>query len=252
MNGDVIGVDDEYQPIIDEDQLNQWRDERWPELNEIDNNNIVIVLVGDKQECNKSSGGEEQELDESQENTNNPQHDHCQNESQTLQQSQQIFDEQQLSENEDQQPNNISHSSSKCDMRNSCSRDLVYSTSFNYDSSNNACDDHNGVVIIDNNDVNYDDDFDTNSNLEAINADDSGGGSYEDSNPMQGSQRNSLEKDDYDDEEDEIDVISTDVSCYDQVMINNRHADEGIIVIADDLFKINNGDGIYTNPFVGW
>ncbi|XP_037919047.1 tyrosine-protein phosphatase 10D isoform X2 [Hermetia illucens] len=28
MNGDVIGVDDEYQPIIDEDQLNQWRDER--------------------------------------------------------------------------------------------------------------------------------------------------------------------------------------------------------------------------------
>lgn len=172
--------------------MNQWKAERWQELNENDNNNVVIVLVDDKQEL-KDCEGEQQ---------NDTIH---------------------------QQPN-IIYSSSSCDIPNSCSRDLIFTNSLN-------------------DEQNYDEDYDNKSNLEAINADDSGGGSYEDSNPMQGSQRNSLEKDD-DYDEDEIDVISTDVSCYDTIVINRN--DDVTIVIADDLIKVNSGDGIYTNPFVGW
>lgn len=76
---------------------------------------------------------------------------------------------------------------------------------------------------------------------------DSGGGSYEDSNPMQGSggstsgsHRNSLEKDDDDD------VISTDVSCYDQLIASTKLEDAGV-----DEEYLKKGGGVYANPFLG-
>lgn len=107
-----------------------------------------------------------------------------------------------------------------------------------------------------------DEDFDCEyeTNLEVNNAnDDSGGGSYEDSNPIQsstgGSNRNSLEKDD---DEIDIDVISTDVSCYDQ-LLGTRNDDDVTTIVGDgDIIKIKNGgigtngEGIiYANPFLG-
>lgn len=76
---------------------------------------------------------------------------------------------------------------------------------------------------------------------------DSGGGSYEDSNPMQGSggsttgsHRNSLEKDDEDD------VISTDVSCYDQLIASTKLDEAGV-----DENYLKKGGGVYANPFLG-
>lgn len=70
------------------------------------------------------------------------------------------------------------------------------------------------------------------------NNDDSGGGSYEDSHALHsslgGSNRNSLEKDD---DEIEVDVISTDASCYDQLLgssCNTRNDDDEIATIVGD------------------
>ncbi|KAH8270980.1 hypothetical protein KR044_007519 [Drosophila immigrans] len=71
------------------------------------------------------------------------------------------------------------------------------------------------------------DEFETHIDAKSNNAnDDSGGGSYEDSHALHsslgGSNRNSLEKDEDEDEDEdddiEVDVISTDVSCYDQLL----------------------------------
>uniref|UniRef100_A0A1I8P4X2 Uncharacterized protein n=1 Tax=Stomoxys calcitrans TaxID=35570 RepID=A0A1I8P4X2_STOCA len=70
------------------------------------------------------------------------------------------------------------------------------------------------------------------------NNDDSGGGSYEDSHALHsslgGSNRNSLEKDD---DEIEVDVISTDASCYDQLLgssCNTRNDDDEIATLVGD------------------
>ncbi|KAL5277337.1 hypothetical protein ACFFRR_002530 [Megaselia abdita] len=75
---------------------------------------------------------------------------------------------------------------------------------------------------------------------------DSGGGSYEDSNPMHGSggstsgsHRNSLEKDDEDD------VISTDVSCYDQLIASTKLEEANV-----DEEYLKKGGGVYANPFL--
>ncbi|XP_026846384.1 tyrosine-protein phosphatase 10D-like [Drosophila persimilis] len=75
------------------------------------------------------------------------------------------------------------------------------------------------------------DEFETHIDAKSNNAnDDSGGGSYEDSHALHsslgGSNRNSLEKDD---DDIEVDVISTDVSCYDQLLgssCNTRNGDD--------------------------
>lgn len=117
--------------------------------------------------------------------------------------------------------------------------------------------------------------------------DDSGGGSYEDSHALHsslgGSNRNSLEKDE-DDDDIEVDVISTDVSCYDQLLgssCNTRNDDDDIATIVGDgenytklskhsikaslngggvgSYGVVNGSGglgenggiIYANPFMG-
>lgn len=108
--------------------------------------------------------------------------------------------------------------------------------------------------------------------------DDSGGGSYEDSHAMHsslaGSNRNSLEKDD---DDIEADVISTDVSCYDQLLgtsCNTRNDEDEIATLVGEgesytkLCKTGvkgtttlngvgsggvgeNGGIIYANPFLG-
>lgn len=89
-----------------------------------------------------------------------------------------------------------------------------------------------GIVVEDVEDVLYmHDEFETHIDAKSNNAnDDSGGGSYEDSHALHsslgGSNRNSLEKDD---DDIEVDVISTDVSCYDQLLgssCNTRHGDD--------------------------
>ncbi|XP_054727109.1 tyrosine-protein phosphatase 10D-like [Anastrepha obliqua] len=107
--------------------------------------------------------------------------------------------------------------------------------------------------------------------------DDSGGGSYEDSHAMHsslaGSNRNSLEKDD---DDIEADVISTDVSCYDQLLgssCNTRNDEDEIATLVgegDNYTKLcktvvkgkaalngvgnggigENGGIIYANPFM--
>ncbi|XP_018800202.1 PREDICTED: tyrosine-protein phosphatase 10D-like [Bactrocera latifrons] len=107
--------------------------------------------------------------------------------------------------------------------------------------------------------------------------DDSGGGSYEDSHAMHsslaGSNRNSLEKDD---DDIEADVISTDVSCYDQLLgtsCNTRNDEDEIATLVgegDSYTKLcktgvkgtttlngvgsggvgENGGIIYANPFL--
>lgn len=85
------------------------------------------------------------------------------------------------------------------------------------------------------------DEFETHIDTKSNNAnDDSGGGSYEDSHALHsslgGSNRNSLEKDD---DDIEVDVISTDVSCYDQLLgssCNTRNGDD------DDIATLV-GDG---------
>lgn len=85
------------------------------------------------------------------------------------------------------------------------------------------------------------DEFETHIDAKSNNAnDDSGGGSYEDSHALHsslgGSNRNSLEKDD---DDIEVDVISTDVSCYDQLLgssCNTRNGDD------DDIATLI-GDG---------
>ncbi|XP_017479286.1 PREDICTED: tyrosine-protein phosphatase 10D-like [Rhagoletis zephyria] len=113
----------------------------------------------------------------------------------------------------------------------------------------------------------------------ALNAnDDSGGGSYEDSHAMHsslaGSNRNSLEKDD---DDIDADVISTDVSCYDQFLgssCNTRNDEDEIATLVgegDNYTKLcitdvkgttalngvvsggvgENGGIIYANPFMG-
>uniref|UniRef100_A0A6P4F0Q3 Tyrosine-protein phosphatase 10D-like n=1 Tax=Drosophila rhopaloa TaxID=1041015 RepID=A0A6P4F0Q3_DRORH len=87
------------------------------------------------------------------------------------------------------------------------------------------------------------DEFETHIDAKSNNAnDDSGGGSYEDSHALHsslgGSNRNSLEKDD---DDIEVDVISTDVSCYDQLLgssCNTRNGDD------DDIATLV-GDGDY-------
>ncbi|KAH8367646.1 hypothetical protein KR084_000932 [Drosophila pseudotakahashii] len=87
------------------------------------------------------------------------------------------------------------------------------------------------------------DEFETHIDTKSNNAnDDSGGGSYEDSHALHsslgGSNRNSLEKDD---DDIEVDVISTDVSCYDQLLgssCNTRNGDD------DDIATLV-GDGDY-------
>lgn len=108
--------------------------------------------------------------------------------------------------------------------------------------------------------------------------DDSGGGSYEDSHAMHsslaGSNRNSFEKDD---DDIEADVISTDVSCYDQLLgtsCNTRNDEDEIATLVGEgesytkLCKTGtkgtttlngvgsggvgeNGGIIYANPFLG-
>ncbi|KAH8275999.1 hypothetical protein KR018_007085 [Drosophila ironensis] len=87
----------------------------------------------------------------------------------------------------------------------------------------------------------HDVEFETHIDTKSNNAnDDSGGGSYEDSHALHsslgGSNRNSLEKDD---DDIEVDVISTDVSCYDQLLgssCNTRNGDD------DDIATLV-GDG---------
>ncbi|XP_017869395.1 PREDICTED: tyrosine-protein phosphatase 10D-like [Drosophila arizonae] len=148
-----------------------------------------------------------------------------------------------------------------------------------------------GLVVEDVEDVLYmHDEFETHIDAKSNNAnDDSGGGSYEDSHALHsslgGSNRNSLEKDD---DDIEVDVISTDVSCYDQLLgssCNTRHGDDDdlatLIGDNDHLVKgqkghaaataaanaaaalgkcalepgsnVGNGNGgiIYANPFMG-
>lgn len=113
--------------------------------------------------------------------------------------------------------------------------------------------------------------------------DDSGGGSYEDSHALHsslgGSNRNSLEKDD---DDIDVDVISTDVSCYEQLLgssCNTRNDDDENATIVGDgenytklskhalkaslngggSYGVVNGSGglgenggiIYANPFMG-
>ncbi|KAH8245940.1 hypothetical protein KR038_007037, partial [Drosophila bunnanda] len=89
------------------------------------------------------------------------------------------------------------------------------------------------------------DEFETHIDTKSNNAnDDSGGGSYEDSHALHsslgGSNRNSLEKDD---DDIEVDVISTDVSCYDQLLgssCNTRNGDD------DDIATlVGDGDSNY-------
>ncbi|XP_030079419.1 tyrosine-protein phosphatase 10D-like [Drosophila hydei] len=104
-----------------------------------------------------------------------------------------------------------------------------------------------GLVVEDVEDVLYmHDEFETHIDAKSNNAnDDSGGGSYEDSHALHsslgGSNRNSLEKDD---DDIEVDVISTDVSCYDQLLgssCNTRHGDDDdlatLIGDTDHLIK---------------
>lgn len=136
----------------------------------------------------------------------------------------------------------------------------------------------------------YNEEYGTHIETKSNNAnDDSGGGSYEDSHALHsslgGSNRNSLEKDD---DDIDVDVISTDVSCYDQLLgssCNTRNDDDEIATIVGDgenytkLSKhglktslnggvvggcsygvVNSGSGggvgenggiIYANPFMG-
>lgn len=91
----------------------------------------------------------------------------------------------------------------------------------------------------------HDVEFETHIDTKSNNAnDDSGGGSYEDSHALHsslgGSNRNSLEKDD---DDIEVDVISTDVSCYDQLLgssCNTRNGDD------DDIATlVGDGDSNY-------
>lgn len=100
------------------------------------------------------------------------------------------------------------------------------------------------------------DEFETHIDAKSNNAnDDSGGGSYEDSHALHsslgGSNRNSLEKDD---DDIEVDVISTDVSCYDQLLGSscNTRDDDIATLIGDDnyntkLVKSSAGGGNFTN-----
>ncbi|KAM8720683.1 hypothetical protein ACLKA7_006685 [Drosophila subpalustris] len=81
------------------------------------------------------------------------------------------------------------------------------------------------------------DEFETHIDAKSNNAnDDSGGGSYEDSHALHsslgGSNRNSLEKDD---DDIEVDVISTDVSCYDQLLGSSCNTrDDDIATLIGD------------------
>ena len=130
----------------------------------------------------------------------------------------------------------------------------------------------------------YNEDYGTHIETKSNNAnDDSGGGSYEDSHALHsslgGSNRNSLEKDD---DDIDVDVISTDVSCYDQLLgssCNTRNDEDEIATIVGDgdnytklskhalktglngggSYGVVNGSGglgenggiIYANPFMG-
>ncbi|TDG43124.1 hypothetical protein AWZ03_010445 [Drosophila navojoa] len=113
-----------------------------------------------------------------------------------------------------------------------------------------------GLVVEDVEDVLYmHDEFETHIDAKSNNAnDDSGGGSYEDSHALHsslgGSNRNSLEKDD---DDIEVDVISTDVSCYDQLLgssCNTRHGDDDdlatLIGDSDHLVKGQKGHAAAT------
>lgn len=130
----------------------------------------------------------------------------------------------------------------------------------------------------------YNEEYGTHIETKSNNAnDDSGGGSYEDSHALHsslgGSNRNSLEKDD---DDIDVDVISTDASCYDQLLgssCNTRNDDDEIATIVGDgenytklskhalkatlngggSYGVVNGSGghgenggiIYANPFMG-
>lgn len=98
------------------------------------------------------------------------------------------------------------------------------------------------------------DEFETHIDAKSNNAnDDSGGGSYEDSHALHsslgGSNRNSLEKDD---DDIEVDVISTDVSCYDQLLgssCNTRNGDDDdIATLIGDGDNYNKLGAVLSGP----